>query len=170
MIGRAHSTGRGAAGRGEPAAGGWARRSGVVLLEVVLALSIFFCASLALLAATNIALRTARRVQLEAQAADLAISLLSEIQMGQRVPADEGPEPYEDEALEGWTWETTIEPVEEDTLLGLDIPQFLRVEIIIRYEAEDYAYRLVELMTDEAPGEEPGMPGPEGPPEDEFAM
>jgi len=92
MIGRAHSTGRGAAGRGEPAAGGWARRSGVVLLEVVLALSIFFCASLALLAATNIALRTARRVQLEAQAADLAISLLSEIQMGHDVtPWRAGP-------------------------------------------------------------------------------
>jgi hypothetical protein len=116
---------------------------------VVLALAIFFSASLVLLSAVNMALRTGRRVRLEAQAADLAVSLLSEIQMGQLAPADDGPNEYQDEGLVGWTWEIVTEPVEQAALLTLDVPQFLRVEVIVRYQPERYTYRIVELMTNE---------------------
>ena len=129
------------------------RRDGAVLLEVVLALILFFGASLVLLSALNASLRTAQRVSLEAQAADLAVTLMSEIQMGLVAPSDDGPNDYgeEDESLAGWTWEIVTDPV-EDEAPELELPQLLEVEIIIRNDAEHYAYRLAQLMPAEGAG------------------
>ncbi len=121
-------------------------RRGVVLLEVVLALALFVMAALVVLAGLNSALDTAQRVQREAEAADLAVSLLSEIQMGLLPPEDVGPEPYEDEAYADWTWEVYTEPYEELTA-EVELPEFTTVHVIVRHEPSGYTYRLVELMT-----------------------
>ena len=122
-------------------------RRGVVLLEVVLSLALFFMASLVVLAGLNAALRTAQRVQLTAEASDLAVSLLSEVHMGLVPPLDDGPNVYEDERLVDWTWEIATERVEET--LALDLPELVRVEVIIRHAPSGYVYRIGELVTDE---------------------
>ncbi|MCD6303774.1 MAG: hypothetical protein J7M21_02290 [Planctomycetes bacterium] len=122
----------------------------MVLLEVVLAMALFFMGSLVVLAGLNTALRTGRRIDLEAQAEDLAVTLLSEIQMGLVAVVDDGPNPYDDEALAGWSWQVATEPI-EDTL-GLDLPAQTLVEVIIRYDAEGYVYRLSEIMAEQPGG------------------
>lgn len=121
------------------------RAEGVILLEVVLALTLFFTGSLVVLAGLNASLRTAQRVQLEAQASDLAVTLVSEIQMGLYDPVDDGPYEYEEEALAGWTWEIDSEPFEEISY-EIELPEFFHVEIIIRYEPSNYVYRLTQLL------------------------
>jgi hypothetical protein len=119
-------------------------------MEVVLAVVLFVSSALVVLAGLNAALRTAQRVQLEAQAADLAVSVLSHIQMGLLPPADDGPNEFEDDqTLIGWTWEIVTEPLEEESI-ELEMPQFNRVEVIIRNEGAGVTYRLVQWMAEEA--------------------
>jgi len=120
---------------------------GVVLLEVVLALSLFFAAALVILAAVNSSLRTAQRVQMEAQASDLAVTLLSEVQMGLVPLTNDGPNEYEEEALVGWTWEIVVTP--EDEQPDPMIAPLLAVEVIIRNDFAGLDFRLVQLMIDE---------------------
>lgn len=98
--------------------------------------------------------RTARRMRLDAQAADLGVTLLSEIQMGLVDPADAGPEAYE-EPLEDWTWEIVTSPLEE---MPPD-EEVEQVEIIISHASGRCTYRLVQLMAVEPQEEE--APAPE---------
>jgi len=127
-----------------------ADRAGVVLLEVVLAIVLFFGGALVILCGLQASLRTAERVRLEAEAADLAVSLLSEVQMGFVELTDDGPNDYEDEELVGWTWEIVASPVDETP----EAPPLLRVELIVRYEPAQYAFRLVHLMPEQQQPEE----------------
>jgi hypothetical protein len=113
----------------------------VALLEVVLALALFFGVAVAILGALNTSLRLVRKVRLDAAAADLAVSLLSEIQMGAIPTADAGPTAYE-EPLQDWTWEIVQIPV-EGPLAAMEVA---RVEVIIRNTPEGYAYRLYGLL------------------------
>jgi hypothetical protein len=118
---------------------------------VVLALTLFFAAASIVLTGTNRSIRAVSRLRRDIQATDMAVTLLSEIQMGLVEPADAGPEEYE-EPLENWTWEiiTTVleeQPVEEDVML---------VEIVITHSPTGYQRRLVHwLPTDPAEMEEP---------------
>ena len=136
--------------------------AGVVLLEVVLALALFFGAALVVLAGLNASLRTAQRVRLEAEAADLAVTLLSEIQMGLVPPADDGPNEYEYEGLADWTWELVTQPFDEG-LTEVALPEFLHVEIVIRHVPSGYTYRLGQLISSELqePPPEEAEPAPQ---------
>jgi len=144
------------------------RRAGIVLLEVVLSLALFSVGALAVLAGLNASLRTAQRVRLEAEAADLAVTLLSELQMGLVPLTDDGPNEYEeDEQLVDWRWEIATEAFEEEVTEPA-LPEFFRVDIIIRHVPSGYSYRLTQLMTEEDPGgasesAEPGRAGAGGP-------
>jgi len=125
------------------------RRPGaMVLLEVVLAMMLFFGGALVILAGLNSSLSGIQRVQIEARAADLAVTLLSEVQMGMVQLVSDGPSSYEDPALADWTWEISVEPFEEQQL-DLELPEFQRVEVTIRNESSGYATSLTILMTDE---------------------
>lgn len=114
-------------------------------------MTLFFAAASIVLTGTNRSIRAVFRLRRDIQATDLAVTLLSEIQMGLVEPADAGPEGY-DEPLENWTWEivTTVledQPVEEDVM---------QVEIIITHSSTGYQRRLVHwLPTDPAEQEEP---------------
>jgi len=138
------------------------RRSAVVLLEVVVALALFFGAALVVLAGLNASLRTAQRVQFEAEAADLAVTLLSEIEMGLVAAADDGPNEYEDEELADWTWEIVTAPFEEE-VVELALPEFLHVEVVIRHVPSGQTYRLGQLISSELvePPTEQAEPEPE---------
>ena len=120
------------------------RRAGVALLEVVLALSLFFGVAMVILAGLSACVRSARDIRLEAQAADLAVTLLSEIQLGAVEIEDAGPMAYEDEALEDWSWQLVVTPV-VTTLAELDVT---RIEIVITNTPHDYTHRLYHLLTE----------------------
>ncbi len=119
-------------------------RAGVALLEVVLALSLFFGVAMVILAGLSACVRSASDIRLEAQAADLAVTLLSEIQLGAVEIEDAGPMAYEDEALEDWSWQLVVTPV-VTTLAELDVT---RLEIVITNTPHDYTHRLYHLLTE----------------------
>ena len=120
------------------------RRAGVALLEVVLGLALFFGVAVAVLAGLSTCVRSARDMRLQAQAADLAITLLSEMQLGAVEIEDAGPMGYEDEALEDWSWEVTVTPI----VGNLTELELTRVEIVIRNTPHDYTHRLYHLLSE----------------------
>ncbi len=130
------------------------RRSGVALLEVVLGLALFFGVAMAILAGLSACVRSAHDMRLEAQAADLAITLLSEIQLGAVGIEDAGPMAYEDETLKDWTWQIVVTPV-VGNLTELDLT---RVEIAIHNTPRGYTHRLYHLVAESAaPGTAPSI-------------
>jgi len=120
----------------------------VILLEVVLALALFFGGAMVILAGLNSSLSGIQRVQMKAQAADLAVTLLSEVQMGMVPLVSDGPSGYEDPALADWTWQIAVEPYQEQQT-DLVLPEFQRVEVTIGHKPTGYAESLTILMTDE---------------------
>ena len=126
------------------------RARAVALLEVVLALAVFFGVAVAILGGLSMCMRSAREVRLEAQAADLAITVLSEIQMGLGQIADAGPSPFEDPYAD-WTWQTVATPVSTP----IDGTELTQIEIVVRNAVNGYTYRLYQLL----PGAEEETPG-----------
>jgi len=120
------------------------RRAGLALLEVVLGLALFFGVAVAILAGLSACVRAARDVRLQARAADLAITLLSEMQLGAVEIEDAGPMAYEDEALEDWSWEVVVTPV----IGNLTELELTRVEIVIYNTPHDYTHRLYHLLSE----------------------
>lgn len=114
-----------------------------VLLEVVLALTIFVGMAMAVLAGLSTSVRSARRVGLETRAADLAVTLFSEMKLGLVAVEDAGPEAYEDETLADWTWEVAVQPVASE----LPDVELTCVQVTIRNTPAGYAYTLCRLMT-----------------------
>ena len=115
-------------------------RRGAALLEVVVALALFFGVAVAILGGLNTCVQSARDVRLQAQASDLAVTLLSEVQLGLVPVADAGPVTYE-APLEDWTWEITAVPVDA-VVTGLEVSH---IQIIIRNTPQAYVYRLHHL-------------------------
>ncbi len=118
---------------------------GAALLEVVLALALLVSAAGVVAAGMSTAMRSARRMKLQAQAADLAVTLASRLRMGAVEEIDDGPQMYDEDDedqvadLTDWTWEVATEPVE-------NLPDWERVTVTIRHERSGTAYQLVELM------------------------
>lgn len=87
-------------------------RRGAILLEVVLALALLVMTSAVILGSMSAAMRSAGRLRLRAQAADLAVTLASELHMGLLAPADTELTPYARPGLAGWSWQVAAEPLE----------------------------------------------------------
>jgi type II secretory pathway pseudopilin PulG len=133
----------------------------VVLLEVLLSLTLFAGAAAVVLSGLQASIRSAGDVRLEAQAADLAVTLLSEVQMGQVAAADAGPEKYTDPSLVDWSWQIiTSVPDGEDSQTGLK-----RAEIVISNDRGNYRFRLAHLLppAEAAPAAEPEPAAPDAP-------
>ncbi len=125
------------------------RPRAMILLEVVLAMVLFFGGALVILAGLSSSLSGVQRVQFEAQAVDLAVTLISEVQMGTVQIVSDGPSAYEDPDLADWTWQIAVQPYEEEQL-DLELPEFQQVEVTIRHRL-GYATSLTILMSDEPP-------------------
>jgi hypothetical protein len=123
-------------------AGRSARATGAVLLEVVLALVLFVAAAAILSSGLSSSLDGIERLRLEAHAADLAVSVLSELQMGIRTLALSGPQPFET-PREGWTWELVSTPVQAELE---DTNAFKKIEVIIRHDEPALVYRLSQVL------------------------
>jgi hypothetical protein len=123
-----------------------ARRTGLILLEVVLALALFAATVTTVAAVLGRCNDAVSRLEIRGRAIDLAVTLRSEVMLGLVAPSVTDPTPYEDETLAGWTWQLDVAALEE-------IEQTLRVVGSVRHEPTGVVSRLAWLMTavDEAP-------------------
>ncbi len=113
--------------------------AGAVLLEVVLALTLFVSGAAVIGAGLNQCLNAAYRLRTRTEAADLAVTLISEIQMGKIAPVTIGATAYDDEQLADWTWKMTAEQMD-------DVPDLLLVTVTVTHEPSGVFYRLTEWM------------------------
>ncbi len=105
---------------------------GALLLEVVLSLGIFVGAAAVCMGGLAASRSTVDRLRDEAVAADLAVTILSLVEM-ETIPAGPtGPEPFE-APFEEWTWE-------------LDSVVHGAREVVVRHENSKTVYRLAQLM------------------------
>ena len=138
------SKARDAAGAAAP---GRKVQSGVVLLEVVLALVLFVAAASVISTAVNASLEGVVRQRLNTHAVDLAISVLSELQIGSRTADSAGPERFS-VPFEHWTWQLALTPRDERELepSGLAL-----VEVVVRHDDPPIVYRLAQVLKLEKP-------------------
>jgi type II secretory pathway pseudopilin PulG len=115
---------------------------GAVLLEVVLALALFVSAAAILTSGLSSSLDSLERLRLNTHAADLAVSVLSEFQMGTKSLTIGGAEPFEP-PLQEWTWELVATPVWSE----FDQPSpYQKVEVIIRHQDPPVIYRFGQIL------------------------
>jgi len=115
---------------------------GAVLLEVLLALGLFVFAAAVVSSGLNAAVERTLRLRAQTHALDLAVSVLSEVQLGIRSAETAGPEPFE-APFEQWTWEIEAAPHSfgtEDTA-GLQ-----QVTVIVRGGTPATVQRLTEIL------------------------
>lgn len=117
---------------------------GAVLMEVVIAISLFFVAGIFVMDGLNSAIRGVNTIRLEADAADLAVTTLSEVQMGLTPLESVGPVGVAHAGAEGWTYELVVEPLED----LLDLPQLKKLQVVVRNEANDFTLRTTHLVWD----------------------
>lgn len=118
------------------------RQSASVLLEVVLALALFVGAATVISSGLNASIQAVYRLRLETHAANLAVSVLSEMQMHARAIVDAGPEPFAP-PFEKWTWKIEITQPETSPL---EADAMRKVEVIIRHTEEPVVSRITQFM------------------------
>ena len=115
---------------------------GAVLLEVVLALALFVGAAAVITGALNSSLDGVQRQKLNLHAANLAVSVLSELQMGARSAESAGPEDFP-APFERWNWQLSLTPLES---AAGESSGLTRVEVIIRHDDPPLVHRLAQLL------------------------
>ena len=117
-------------------------RCGSVLLEVVLALALFVGAATIITAGINASIHSVERVRLQNHAVNLAITVLSEMQMRIRPITALGPEPFPP-PFQDWTYK--IDVAQDDG--APETSESLRaVEVVIRHSQENVVERLSQLF------------------------
>ena len=118
------------------------RTRGSILLEVVLALGLFAAAATVISAGISASTQAVERVRLQNHAANLAISLMSELQMHARPVAPIGPESFEP-PFQNWLYRIAID--QGDEIPGE--PGALKaVEVIVWNPNENIVQRLTQLF------------------------
>jgi type II secretory pathway pseudopilin PulG len=117
-------------------------RRGIALLEVVLAVTIFVGLAVAILSGLGLSIRSAGTLRQQAQATDLAVTVLSEIQLGTIQAADGSPTAF-DPPFADWTWQTVLGTAE---LTEIGVTDVQPIQIVIKNTATGYAYRMYELV------------------------
>jgi hypothetical protein len=118
------------------------RQSGAVLLEVVLALMLFVAAATILTSGMSSSLDGVTRLRLQAHAADLAVSVASELQMGLKTADQGGAQPFP-APLEDWTWEVVAAPLQSESD---EVSRFKKIEVIVRHNDPAVVYRLGQWL------------------------
>ena len=118
----------------------WKR--GAVLLEVVLALALFVGAATVIGSGLNASVQAVYRLRQETHAANLAVSVFSEMQMHARPIAAAGPEPFL-APFEKWTWQVEVTQPESSPL---EADAMRKVEVIIRHTEDGVVRRLTQFM------------------------
>ena len=118
---------------------------GIAMLEVVFALSLFAAAVAVICGSFSASANAVSRMQLHAVADNLAVTLLSQMQLGIVPSEDDGPYGFE-EPFADWTWEVVTAEMNE--VIDIDGPVLMSVEIIIRHIDGDCTRRLTVLVPD----------------------
>jgi len=124
-----------------------------VLLEVVLALVLFAAAAVIIGSGLNASVNSATRLRLQAHATDLAVTVLSELQMGVRSVEQPGPEPFA-APFTNWTWQVVSTPLES----APGAANFSNVEVIIRHTETTLVHRLAQILVLDAGADGKGAP------------
>ena len=120
-------------------------RRALVLLEVVLALSMTVTAAGVVVGSLSTSMRAVRRLRLETQAADLAVTVASLVRLGLIDTDDPGPQQFE-APLADWTWQIVTSPVSSN----LEEIRLRAYEIIVTHTGQGHSYRLVVWLTDQS--------------------
>ena len=115
---------------------------GAVLLEVILALVLFVAAATIIGAGMHTAINGVERQKLNAHAVNLAVSVVSEIQMGLRNVESVGPEPF-DSPFDHWIWELVLTSTETEAGESSDLT---RVEVIVRHDDPVLVHRFSQVL------------------------
>jgi hypothetical protein len=139
-----------------------------VLLEVVLALVLFAAAATIIGAGLNASLDGLERLRLNTHAANLAVSVVSELQMGIKTAGVEGAQPFL-APYEGWTWEVSAGPAGAGQS---DSSRLRKVEVAIRHGEPPIVYRLSQMLLLQAskPSKELSASEPPPPPRHERGV
>ncbi|MBT3278578.1 MAG: hypothetical protein HN909_03685 [Phycisphaerales bacterium] len=130
------------------------RRRGAILLEVVLSLSLFVLAAALILSALRASHDAATFVRQDIHGENLAMSILSELEMGQidLASLDDSPLAFsddEDDPFVDWSWEISSEDLDASS----ELPPEQQLTIIIRSPNGRVAMRLVTLWPAQDEGE-----------------
>tara|TARA_Y100001960_G_scaffold330630_1_gene425189 strand:+ start:964 stop:1377 length:414 start_codon:yes stop_codon:yes gene_type:complete len=118
------------------------KKTGAVLFEVVLALVLFSFAAVIIANSFSSSLLSVDRMRADLDATNLAISTLSEIELG--IKAKETTPTTEFEApFEKWTWQVEMTEPSEDLDMGGGLTL---VEVIIRNEELNRETRIARMM------------------------
>lgn len=118
------------------------RTGGSVLLEVVLAIVLFAAAAAIVGLGLKAAMDGTERLRMNTHAGNLAMTVISELQMGLRSLADTGPEAF-GPRYEGWVWELAATPWVQTEALRENLTH---VEVIVRHEPTEFVHRFAQVM------------------------
>ena len=116
--------------------------SASVLLEVVLALSLFVLAATVVTGGLNASVQEVERLRLNVHASNLATSVLSEMQMGIKGVDAAGPERFA-APFEMWTWQIEVSPLEDAIEAAFPLRS---VEVIVRHQSRPIVRRLTQFL------------------------
>ena len=119
------------------------QQSGAVLLEVVLALVLFVAAATVLSVAMNSSMEALQRQKRQLQAANLSISVFSELQLGIRPVSSAGPETFK-APFSGWTWQLALGATEDEVGQGTGLT---RVEVVLQHVDSATTYRSFQILS-----------------------
>ena len=125
-----------------PATARPAPRRGIMLLEVLFALTLLASAGAIVFSAFRWSSRSVAALRTQADACDLAVSVMSQLEAGLLELKTDGPYPADPPHLD-WTWQTIVED-----LPGLDEtePDMLRVEVVVVHVENGYTWRLIQWL------------------------
>lgn len=117
-------------------------RRGTALLEVLLALALFVVAAAIVTSGMSASTDNLDRQRRNTHAANLAATVLAEIQLGIRSTAEAGEQPFT-APFEQWTAELVVTPTETE---AGEASGLLRVEVIIRHQESALVRRLAQVI------------------------
>jgi hypothetical protein len=127
-----------AGARGRPRLGA---EAGAVLLEVVLALALFVAAATVLTGGVNASVQAVDKLRLENHAMDLAITLVSEMQMHAR-PVEAVAERAFEAPFEDWNYTVELHAIDSDVL----VESLNTAEVVVRHTREGVVVRLYQVV------------------------
>ena len=116
--------------------------SGVVLLEVILALVLFVAAAAILTATMNTSMASVERQKLSLRAENLASSVLAEMQLGARAVESASAIVFEP-PFDDWSGEIAVTPTETE---GGSASQLSLVEVVVRHKGTPMVQRQSQLL------------------------
>ncbi len=119
-------------------------RYGIVLLEVVLSLSIFFIAAAIIFGGMSASTKAVQTIRTRMHATDLAVTKISELKMGLIQPVSTDLETFDSQSdrLKDWQWRIDASSAEAT---GNSTP-LTRVTVTIVQTVLDKEYQLTTLM------------------------